>query len=51
MVALFRLALALSSVALPTLVDAARKNVLFFAVDDLRMQLEADHVPGTFVCA
>ena len=30
-----------------TLVTAARMNVLFFAVDDLRMQLGTDRVPGT----
>jgi hypothetical protein len=45
MVAFTHLVLALC-VAVPTHVSAARKNVLFFAVDDLRMQLDADRVPG-----
>ena len=26
--------------------SAQKKNVLFFAVDDLRMQFHDDHVPG-----
>ena len=37
----------LPALTLLSLAAGARKNVLFFAVDDLRVQLGVESVPGT----